>query len=1035
MKSNIEFLSTPTADSAGTCLLLHFDNKRYIVGNAHEGLQRIMIQRGKKLNRITDIFLTGKTEWKNTGGLIGMILTLADSLHSAAAALKETARVAEEKKQLRQALSRDSLKERPEKQSQSHEQQSEPEKRTLVIHGGRNVTHTLATARRFVFRKGMPVDVNEIREDNRDGQWKPTWSDENIRVWAMSIEPSVLTTRVSISPTSSPSKRTYDQFVEETHNTKQERHDQQLRRGVITHMFDSDWRLDALFETPLAKVNMPAALFVRNPVTNKIETYAGPMPGGGEVLPDIKVLVRKPWPGALIAQLPPTKPSATALSYIIRNHPQRGKFDAKKAIRLGVPSGPLFRQLTLGIPVKSKDGTTVLPEQVLGPGRPGGGIAVVELPSDEYVPTLVARAEWRAQSVMEGVEAIIWILGPGVLYNQHLQKFMTEFSHMKHIISSHDCCPNYLSLDSAAAAAIRLYQIDSERYTVPTHDNATPPQLATNFDLWRPADRGLQIQLAPTVMIQDDTVVPPLNTEQVLLETPKDALFLAKAVKSEIASSSVQKEFDAQNLPSADSEINFLGTGSALPSKYRNVSATLLRVPGSGSYLFDCGENTLGQLSRMYTQEQLVEVLRDLKVIWISHMHADHHLGTTSVIKAWYKAVYGDGHEECNSLKASAADQLRDPEMFLTEQQRLFIASDDAMMRWLGEYASVEDFGYDKLILMGVWAAKPGRPDSTRMYWDGEPIGFNTTNPKLNQAMQQATGLTELAAANVVHCYGAKGVSVTFPTGFKFTYSGDCRPTRALTEIGLNSTVLLHEATFDDDLKGDAQTKLHSTTSEAIGIGIAMGARRILLTHFSQRYQKLPIMDMVDSYTPELEDGDNGAEGDPLVPVDLTAGRGAEGNPFIQTPIGEMVEEESPLYKLLTSAASVSNGGNIGGLDGVRIRKKDERSYRRLSDMKVGVAFDYMRVKVKDIALLERFTPALLKLYDHDKTGDSEGGVDETKGRDTKIETNERKVNRVREKTSGGGRVKQAEHEKESGGNGNDIFDDPETKLAASNAA
>ena len=35
------------------------------------------------------------------------------------------------------------------------------------------------------------------------------------------------------------------------------------------------------------------------------------------------------------------------------------------------------------------------------------------------------------------------------------------------------------------------------------------------------------------------------------------------------------------------------------------------------------------------------------------------------------------------------------------------------------------------------------------------------------------------------------------------------------------------------------------------------------------------------------------------------------------------------------------------------------------NDMKIGVAFDYMRVKVRDIACLEKFTPALRKLYEH----------------------------------------------------------------------
>ena len=68
----------------------------------------------------------------------------------------------------------------------------------------------------------------------------------------------------------------------------------------------------------------------------------------------------------------------------------------------------------------------------------------------------------------------------------------------------------------------------------------------------------------------------------------------------------------------SDHEVITLGTGSALPSKYRNVSATLLRIPGKGSYLFDCGENTIGQLLRVFGPEKLADVLLDLKLIWIS---------------------------------------------------------------------------------------------------------------------------------------------------------------------------------------------------------------------------------------------------------------------------------------------------------------------------------------------------------------------------------------------------------------------------------
>ncbi|MCJ1476192.1 hypothetical protein MMC13_004857 [Lambiella insularis] len=1039
MKSQIQFLTTPTVDTPGTSLLLHFDSKRYIIGNVHEGSQRSALQRGKKLNRITDIFLTGKTEWKNTGGLIGMILTLADSLRSSAVAIAESRQTAKLKQQSHESLAQFASKDKADGRKSMHGEPPVLAKPTLTIHGNRNVTHTLATARRFVFRKGMPVDVDEIQEDNEDGEWHPTWSDENIRVWAMSIEPSRPADTSIQSRPQSPQKRSFDAFLDQDTNpaaptgaklhlraklTEQELHDQQLRRGVISDMFDSDWRLDALFETPLDEVKMPATLFVRNQETRKVERYSGPMPGGTQPLPKINVLVRRPWPGALIAHLPPTKPSSTALSYIIRNHPQRGKFLPQKAIALGVPKGRSFSELTLGQPVTTQDGRIVLPEQVLGPGKPGGGLAVVDIPTDDYVANLVSRAEWKEPTVMEGVEAVVWILGPGVIQNQKLQDFMAEFSHLKHIVSSEDCCPNYLSLDSAAAAAIRLHLIDPDRYPVPTHNNQVTlrPDNAPHDDSvsnqWIAATRGLQIQLSPSVVLQEDFIVSSLDTTKVLEEMPKDALYLAKAIKHEIASQRFQRELKAQDLPSPEAEIVFLGTGSALPSKYRNVSGTLLRVPGSGSYLFDCGENTLGQLSRIYTKEGLLEVLRDLKMIWISHLHADHHLGTTSVIKAWYESVYGEDYFEPESTKLFLTDQLLDPGKHMLVQKRLFVVSDEAMNRWLEEYASVEDFGFDKLVTLNVWAAQPGRPGTTRMEWNGASVGFNTIHPKLNQAMRTATGLTDLAAANVPHCHGSKGVSVTFPTGFKFTYSGDCRPSRALAEIGKGSTVLLHEATFDDELRGDAQAKLHSTISEAIGVGIAMGARRVLLTHFSQRYQKLPVMEGLDGQRTVLEDETAEAEQDHMAPID------AEEAPRRPTPVGEMVEEENSLDDpLLTNPLqrSTSQSRSPGS---PRISKVISDRHKPQNDMKVGVAFDYMRVKVKEIALLEKFTPALLKLYDQSPEYDGDAKSDDVESAGARNE----RLNREKTKIGGGrmGRVKQSDEERADVRKGVSLFDDQE---------
>lgn len=78
---------------------------------------------------------------------------------------------------------------------------------------------------------------------------------------------------------------------------------------------------------------------------------------------------------------------------------------------------------------------------------------------------------------------------------------------------------------------------------------------------------------------------------------------------------------------------------------------------------------------------------------------------------------------------------------------------------------------------------------------------------------------------------------------FKLTYSGDTMPCDSLVKLGLNSTLLIHEATFENALLERAQNSKHSTIAQAIGQGVKMNAKYTILTHFSQRYAILPWID------------------------------------------------------------------------------------------------------------------------------------------------------------------------------------------------
>ncbi|KAI3328265.1 hypothetical protein F4824DRAFT_484234 [Ustulina deusta] len=812
MLNYAQIVTTPTADTPGTTILLHFDNQRYVFGHAAEGTQRAFVQRKLGLAKVENLFLSGPVDWHGAGGLLGLILTVADIVTLS----KEQVDVNNVAKQKRNPSAAAVAAVQP----------------RLHIHAGKNIAHLLATSRRFVFRQGLPIEPHEVRSDPRSPHAaapssEPDWKDANINVWYMLAKSDE-----KESPLASPRKRSHDEFTERaatTHLISRDDDSHKVAEVIVTQMFDSDWTADALVETTLHRAKLPAKLFVRNQ-EGHLQVYTGPMPGRDEHVPDIPVLVRQPWPGATISELPRTEPSKQSMSYIVKGQDRRGKFNPQAAERLGVAKTD-YRLLTNLESVKGKDGNLVSPDMVLGETVAGTGFAVVDLPDISYIDALVNRPEWADNQIMNGVYVIFWLLGRHVVDDARLQAFMQKMSSIKHIVTSADTCPNMIALESAAVQAYRLRCVDPDRFPLPAYNNklslsGTAPACSSPYEIGRV---GKTVQFAPRYQHQDDKILPFPNIDklaQAFLD--KGVLKMAAQAKRKICDPDFlakMKKAEA-DIPNKDTEIISLGTGSALPSKYRNVSSTLVRVPGLGGYLFDAGENTMGQLRRVFGNE-LPSVLRDLKVIWISHLHADHHLGTTSVIKAW--------HEETMKSDPSA---------------KLVVSSHIHMIDWLREYADVEDFGFDRLVSIPFTRFNP----KTRV---GEPHVFSSEET-------EQFGLNKIEACYVDHCFGALATVFTLSSGLRIAYSGDCRPSDAFVQIGRGATILIHESTFDDELQGDAIAKKHSTMSEAIAVGRRMGARRILLTHFSQRYQRIPMIEEDFEIRPDVKT-DNKAKVDEVI--------------------------------------------------------------------------------------------------------------------------------------------------------------------------
>lgn len=97
--------------------------------------------------------------------------------------------------------------------------------------------------------------------------------------------------------------------------------------------------------------------------------------------------------------------------------------------------------------------------------------------------------------------------------------------------------------------------------------------------------------------------------------------------------------------------IDFMGTASAIPSKYRNVTGISMSLCDDASgrqqrMLLDAGEGSWNQMLRSafwkLTSAQRLErnatelvenLIHSIRVVWISHPHADHHLGLLSILE------------------------------------------------------------------------------------------------------------------------------------------------------------------------------------------------------------------------------------------------------------------------------------------------------------------------------------------------------------------------------------------------------------------
>ncbi len=267
-------------------------------------------------------------------------------------------------------------------------------------------------------------------------------------------------------------------------------------------------------------------------------------------------------------------------------------------------------------------------------------------------------------------------------------------------------------------------------------------------------------------------------------------------------------------------ELIVLGTASQAPTRYRNQNGYLLRWDGEG-LMFDPGEGTQRQM--LLAGIAMSSVTR----LCITHFHGDHCLGVPGIIQRL--SLDDAGHRVHAYFPASG-------QQYFSRLHHACIFHDRADI-----YA--QPVAVDGPIAAGEFGVLEAR----RLEHSADAIGYRLIEPdgrRFVPALLERFGLDgpavgQLHAAGSIDWGGRKvdlsEVSEARP-GQRFAFVMDTRLCDAVYALADGVDMLVIEATFlsrDSDL---AARYGHLTARQAARVAAECGVRRLVLTHFSQRY-------------------------------------------------------------------------------------------------------------------------------------------------------------------------------------------------------
>ena len=269
-----------------------------------------------------------------------------------------------------------------------------------------------------------------------------------------------------------------------------------------------------------------------------------------------------------------------------------------------------------------------------------------------------------------------------------------------------------------------------------------------------------------------------------------------------------------------------LGCGSALPTLRHYATSQVIELRGK-QFMIDCGEGTQLQLRRSKIN------FNKIQAVFISHIHGDHCFGLIGMISTF--GLQG----RTAPLHVYSPKEL---EQMLTDQVSLFCPhlSFEVVFHAVDPNVQKVVFEDNSLTVETI-------PLEHRMPCCGYLFREKNTLPHIRRDMIDYLEIPVSQINNI-----KMGADWTREDGTvvpnselvtpadpprSYVYCSDTRYIPTLHERLKNVDLLYHESTYGEDNLNRAETYWHSTARQAALVARDAGAKRLLLGHYSSRYQ------------------------------------------------------------------------------------------------------------------------------------------------------------------------------------------------------